>query len=511
MGRRFNVSGECNPADHYMLAPTKRLPRVWKLVENKAYFILHAPRQSGKSTTMHAFARELTREGRYTAAFVSAEVGAPLPSDVGMAELALLDEWRRALAFRLPPELQPPPWPDAPPASRLTAAFRAWANASVRPLVVFIDEIDALRDETLVSVLRQLRSAFADRPGGFPSSVALIGLRDVRDYVIQAGGSGRVGSSSPFNIKDESLTLRNFTRDEVAELYLQHTADTGQVFEPDAIDRAAELTGGHPWLVNALARQLVEVLVPEPSKPITRAKVDEAKEILIERRDTHLDSLAAKLREPRVRAVLEPMLVGTRASDDVLDDDFTYVRDLGLVAKVGGVLEIANPIYREIVPRVLSVRQQEQIREEPAWYVRPDGGLDMPKLLAAFQEFWRTDGHLAAAGFFYREAGPHLMLQAFLQRILNGGGQIEREYALGRGALDLLVRWKDERYAIEVKVRRDRETLAEGLRQISRYLDGAGLKEGWLVIIDKRKLPWKKKLYRRDRKVEGRKIHLMGL
>jgi hypothetical protein len=84
----------------------------------------------------------------------------------------------------------------------------------------------------------------------------------------------------------------------------------------------------------------------------------------------------------------------------------------------------------------------------------------VPKLMAAWQEFWREDGHLAAEGFAYKESGPHLMLMAFLQRVVNGGGRIDREYALGKGALDLLITWKTQRIAIEVKLRRDTETEA---------------------------------------------------
>src|SRR5205085_7532842 len=139
----------------------------------------------------------------------------------------------------------------------------AWAQACPRPLVLFIDEIDSLRDEALVAVLDQLRAGYGRRPEGFPWSLALVGMRDVRDYKVASGGSDRLHTSSPFNIKVESVTMRNFTRDDVAELYQQHTDDTGQVFLPEAVDRAFYWTQGQPWLVNALARQLVEVLVPD--------------------------------------------------------------------------------------------------------------------------------------------------------------------------------------------------------------------------------------------------------
>jgi RecB family endonuclease NucS len=135
----------------------------------------------------------------------------------------------------------------------------------------------------------------------------------------------------------------------------------------------------------------------------------------------------------------------------------------------------------------------------------------MDKLMRAFQTFWRKDGHLAAEGFTYREAGPHLMLMAFLQRIVNGGGRIEREYGLGRGALDLMVFWKHERHVIEVKLRRDTETELEALDQIARYLDHAGLGEGWLVMFDLRKeLSWSEKLTVREVEHAGKQVRLVG-
>lgn len=78
---------------------------------------------------------------------VSMEMGAAFPNDLGAAELAILDAWRDHSLTCLPADLQPPAWPDASPGSRIGAALRSWAEAAPRPLVVFLDEIDALRDE----------------------------------------------------------------------------------------------------------------------------------------------------------------------------------------------------------------------------------------------------------------------------------------------------------------------------------------------------------------------------
>ncbi len=329
MSRWFNTAGPCRSHLHYMLPPLQRLPQMQRLIQQESYFVIHAPRQTGKTTAMLALAQQLTASGDYTAVVVSVEVGSAFNDDPAAAELAILDAWWKTAQIRLPSDLHPPELPTAQPGRRIGAALQAWAQASPRPLVIFIDEIDSLQNQILISVLRQLRDGYANRPHAFPQSLGLVGMRDVRDYKVAAGGSDRLNTASPFNIKVESLTLRNFTAAEVAELYAQHTAETGQVFTPEAVAYAFELTQGQPWLVNALARQVVETLVPDPAIALTKTHFAQAKEILIQRQDTHLDSLAERLREPRVRAIIEPMLAGA-VMLDMPEDDRRFVIDLGL-------------------------------------------------------------------------------------------------------------------------------------------------------------------------------------
>ncbi|MBI3270064.1 MAG: ATP-binding protein [Planctomycetes bacterium] len=486
--RFFNTAGPCAPGRHYMLPAAARLADVLRLIDQEAYFVLHGPRQCGKTTTMLDLARQLTAGGRYAAVMLSVETGAAFPADAARSEGAILGSWRMACEHWLPSELQPPPWPQAEPGARLGAAISAWARAIPRPLVLFLDEIDALQDDGLVSVLRQLRGGYPQRPGGFPSSVALVGMRDVRDYKVAAGGSERLHSSSPFNIKLESLTLRHFTAEEVATLYSQHTRETGQVFTPEAVRCAFDLTGGQPWLVNALARQAVEVVAPDPARAIGRAELDRAKQLLIERQDTHLDSLAERLREPRVRRIIEPMLAG-RTLGDVPRDDVQFVLDLGLcrMSPTGGLV-IANPIYREVMPEVLAGTPMASLPVLTPNWLRPDGTLDPERLLAAFLAFWRQHGQPLLASAPYHEIAPHLVLMAFLHRVANAGGTLEREYAIGSGRMDLCLRHGEATVALELKVWRDGEgdPLEEGLEQLDAYLGGLGLPSGWLVIFDRR-------------------------
>ncbi|MFL0647918.1 ATP-binding protein, partial [Cylindrospermopsis raciborskii UAM/DH-BiRr] len=205
MPKQFNTAGPCQSDIHYMLSPTGRLPQLKALIDGRNYFIIHAPRQVGKTTAMIALAQELTDSGEYTAVMLSVEVGSVFPDEPERAERAILGSWQDAIDIWLPQDLHPPFDPER--RENIGAFLKSWAKSSPRPLVVFIDEIDSLQNQTLISVLRQLRDGFPRRPQGFPHSVGLIGMRDVRDYKVKSGGSERLNTSSPFNIKAESLTL----------------------------------------------------------------------------------------------------------------------------------------------------------------------------------------------------------------------------------------------------------------------------------------------------------------
>ena len=469
-----------------MLPATERLPEIKKLIDQRNYFVIHAPRQTGKTTAMLTLAQELTASGAYTSVMVSVEVGSTFPDEPEKAEQVILAAWRDAADFWLPDELKPPTHGLNQP-QRIGNFLKVWSEASSRPLVIFIDEIDSLQNQTLMTVLRQLRDGFPRRPQGFPQSVALVGMRDVRDYKYASGGSDRLNTSSPFNIKVRSFMLSNFTLEDVRKLYQQHTEATGQIFTPEATDLAFHLTQGQPWLVNAIAKEIVEYITKDAAIPITAELVNQAKEILIKRQDTHLDSLAERLREDRVRAVIQPILAGQELPD-VPQDDIRYVLDLGLCTNENG-LAIANPIYQEVLPRVLAYVTTASIGYlQPIW-LSEQGEFLPDRLLEAFLLFWRQHGEPLFGSTPYPEIAPHIVLMAFLHRVVNGGGTLEREYAIGSGRMDICLRYGKVTLAMELKVWADKrpDPLKEGLPQLDKYLSGLSLDTGWLVIFDCRK------------------------
>jgi hypothetical protein len=366
-----------------------------------------------------------------------------------------------------------------------------WCGQSPRPVVLLLDEVDALVGDTLVSLLRQLRAGYEQRPQHFPQTVVLCGVRDLRDYRIHASSETEIiTGGSAFNIRAKSLRLGDFSADEVRRLLTEHTLETGQHFSAEALERVWTLTQGQPWLVNALAYETCFEMREgrDRTRSIDRDMIEQAKEALIARRVTHLDQLADKLREARVRRIIEPMLAGTALGEVPLDDR-DYLVDLGLLRRVdGGGLDVANPIYREVLPRMLASGPQDSLpRIAPTW-LDADGQLDPDQLLQGFLAFWRQHGQPLLGSAPYHEIAPHLVLMAFLHRVINGGGTLEREYAIGSGRMDLCLRYGEVTLGMELKVWRpgSPDPLAEGLAQLDDYLAGLNLDSGWLVIFDRR-------------------------
>jgi len=532
MEKFFNTAGPVREDLHYLLPPLERLAdeAMLSLVGQQKYFVIHAPRQTGKTSALLGLMALLNESDDYRCLYVNVEAAQAAREDVpagvrticrqvALAARGLLAEPR--LLGWLEAELS-----GADPHGLLAELLTLWAEASDRPAVLFIDEIDALVGDTLVSVLRQLRSGYHQRPALFPQSVVLCGVRDVRDYRIHASSEKEViTGGSCFNIKAESLRLGNFSEEDVRRLYAQHTEATGQGFDEDALELAWGYTRGQPWLVNALAYEasFKRQGVRDRSQPITAEAMEAAKERLVASRATHLHQLSDKLAEPRVHRVLSAVLAGERPTVGLPPDDLEYVADLGLV-ELRPELRIANGIYQEVIPRELSWPTQVTIPHQTAWYVTADGRLDLDKLLAAFQEFFRESSEVWLERFQYKEAGPHLLLQAFLQRVLNAGGRIDREYGLGRLRTDLLVKWPldpeqgflgpVQRVVIELKVRRRslEATIEQGLAQTVEYVRRAGAAEAHLVVFDGREgVGWDDKVFVRREEHEGVVVAVWGM
>ena len=518
MEKFFNTAGPIVPDIHYYVDTKSRwdFGQVLGLIVQRKYFILHAPRQTGKTSAIIALMHYLNATGEYEAVYANIESAQAAREDVSIAMQSILASIADSHQFYIRSQLLNNNWfrifKQNAGQQALKALLSFWATNSSQPVVLLLDEVDSLIGDSLISLLRQLREGYHKRPTGFPISIVLCGVRDLRDYRIHSSSTKQIiTGGSAFNIKAESLRLENFSKQQLKDLYEQHTLATGQFFEEGVLELAWHYTNGQPWLVNALAYEVTFNMKEnrDRTRSISVADFKEAKERLILRRDTHLDQLVDKLQEDRVKSVIGPLLAGKEQIEFIKDDDLQYVIDLGLVHKgADKTIAISNAIYQEIIPRELTYTTQYTMHQPQIWYLRSDGSLDMIKLLTAFQDFFRKHSEHWIERFHYKEAGPQLLLQAFLQRIVNGGGRIEREYGFGRGRTDLFIEFfyptGQQEIVLELKILYSNleKTIEKGLVQTKKYMDKCGAKEGHLLIFDRREnRTWEEKIWRE--RIEG--------
>ncbi len=524
----FNHAGPSVPEQHYMIDPLTRinLLNVRRLIVQQRYFVLHTPRQTGKTTCLLALMAHLNKGGDYRALYANIERAQTARDDVkhgidavaeAIASAANIYLQDRTLLTWLNTQRQ-----YYAAESLVQTLLEYWSQQSTQPTVLFLDEIDALVGDTLISVLRQIRGGYTQRPMAFPVSIILCG---VRDYRIQSGGKDIITGGSAFNIKTESLRLGNFSQHEVEALWQQHTQETGQTFAEAIFPELWVDTRGQPWLVNALAWELTEKMphLADRRVPVTLEDYRTAREVLIQSGATHLDQLTDKLKEHRVHRVIAAILSGAEDAFDIPTDDIQYVADLGLITTRPDT-QIANRIYQETIPRELIWSRQTRITHQQHWYLTPDRRLDMNRLLSAFQQFFREHSDAWIEQFQYKEAGPQLLLQAFLQRIMNGGGRISREYGLGRKRTDLYIEWpldeqvgfhgEIQRIVLELKIRYGSldMTLADGLPQTADYAARCGADEVHLLIFDRRSsVSWEDRIWQDTADQNNHTITVWGL
>jgi len=490
--RFFNTTGPCNPEDHYMLPPEDRLvgAQLHRYINDRLYWVLHAPRQTGKTTFLQNWMREINMGNEALACYVSVE------------DCQKITEWEKGMRIIYKAICDNADWCGLPipivddlhPEGLLRSTLKKWAElVAPKPLIVLFDEVDVLEGDTMINFLRQLRGGFASRGNGkFPVSIALVGMRDLKDYIVASKDGISPNPGSPFNIKEDSAILTNFQKEDIAKLFDQRTAENGQQITQEALDYVYEQSKGQPWIVNNLfKRATMRILEQSSTETVTLAHVEEARQQMVLARETHLDALAYRLKEPGVRAVIEPILTGEMKFNLAESDAFRLCLDLGLVTIERGTPVIANPIYREVIARHLTYSAQLMI-PEPVWqWQKPDGSLDMDRILQEFQKFWRRHSAIWETQTDYTEAFPHLLLMAFLQRVLNGGGNVERECAAGRGRMDLEIQYNGYHYIIEIKIIHPYDSpktvMEEGLEQIRGYRDLIAPDiPSYLVIFDRR-------------------------
>jgi hypothetical protein len=484
------------------------------MIEGQHFFVLDGPRRTGKTTFFSVLMNQLNDEGEYSALMVNirAAGGEKNPNDA----MKIVADSIFKKAKRHLPEKE---WPDPPDEASRNSFYQGqlqeylnhWSEKNPKPIVLMIDEAGSLPDDLFSILLSQLNAGFEDRPYGFPHSIALTGLRP--------------GKAS-FDMKAETLLLGAFTPSETDTLLNEHIMETGQIFTQRIKEEIFRLTGGQPWLTNALAKEIVSgVIKDDYTRPVEFAHLISARRNLVRRGETHMGSLSKKLREPAVKRVTEAVISGEFLPPDRLED-LIYLQDMGLVT-CDPPVTFANPVYAEVIPRILNHCWEvsfHQVLVDQKRYLK-NGCLDMDAVIERFQKFYRRSSDVWLQRLDFYEIGRQLLFMAFLQRIAENGGTFEYEMAIGSGHISILLEFASERFPLLLKLQRDRYSDQDALKQILHFLNQVGMDHGYLILFETNsqvpweecaygmefQIPWEKRIYWKDIEQNGKKIKLIGM
>jgi hypothetical protein len=486
--REFNTSGPNNPDIHFTVMREALLQKALEQITRPAdpkggrYFTLYAPRQTGKTTFVEQLINRLDRR-QFFPVLISFEALAGAEEPVFYRELGKLLERRGDFSFAIPAMRSKYDFID------FLAALK---TQMPQKLCLIIDEFDGLNAPYLGDVLHLFRDIYQARDKKYNlHSLILIGVRNLTEI--------NLDYASPFNTNDE-IRLAFFTREETFDLMGQYEAESAQQFAPQVKERIFYETQGQPGLVNALCKKMVEDLNPGPGKRIGAEIANEVVERFIRIEiSKNVSNILNKARAEEEHLI---ELFNTAAKIEFHIDlewqKFLWVHGIIDVEDAGGgekYIKFACPLYQKKLyyffkPRIDEARYYVPIDVSYKSFLFPDGTLDLPALLQAYQAYVNRRGKKAFAHARkrkdgrYVEAAYHYSLDTFLSAAMpHLAGQSYVDFPTGNGKVDIFVFHNRRKYILEIKNFAGVDQLNAGKEQAVRYAKSEGLDEVYLVVF----------------------------
>ena len=495
-GRYFNTSGPNIPQQHYTLMRPALVAKGKGLVRRERYFTIWAPRQTGKSTYFRLLADELAREGDLV-------MHINLENFKETSIHSLMVYFQREAGRQWGIEL--------PVFSSLEAWFTGLSNLQGQRLVLIIDEIEGLNPNIFGQFLHTIRNLYHSRQAHSLKSVILVGVTNILGVVQD--------NASPFNIAD-NLDVPYFTDQEVFELLGQHEAETGQRFDTAVKEKICHITANQPGLVNGFAFQLVE---RRPGKPLL--DLDDYLEVedwyITEAIDKNISNIINKAKQHR--ALVEQLLfTEDKVPFRINDEAIKFLHANGLLKKdEDGHITFWVPLYKKALYDAFypftNGERAHIVQDLDYWnYLTPDGGLDLPKVLAHYKAYVKRRSfkyfrEKDAEGKFLsiKEAALMYSFETFIAAFLEvTGGKSYLEPHVGAGRSDLLIYLGGHEYVVEAKVFRHPKQFTDGQAQLARYCRSLALDEGWYLVFVPSRLDLARiRVEEGERRIEGVTIH----
>ncbi len=497
MKKRFNVTGVCFPAEHYMADSSAKYARMLEMVEQGDYFTINRPRQYGKTTALFQITETLNASGKYLALRTSFEGTGDLPfeNEATLSKVFLnlmakackkvdikLSEWSAQQEYSVDSF------------SNLSDTISLLVEKSERKVVLLIDEIDkSSNNQLFISFLGLLRNKYLERTEA-PTfhSVILTGVHDVKTLKLKLRPGEEQKYNSPWNIAADFEVDMNFNPGEIQPMLEEYARDRDVVVNVQAVaERLFYYTSGYPFLVSKLCKIFDEKLLPQKTQSTwTTSDVDEAASQLVRESNVNFDELVKNLENnPALYQLALALVINEQ---DVPFDLNEPTTNLGVIYGVftnRNGLAIQNRIYQEVIASYMTtkllVQNQGRIlnSEFAGSYQLPGNRFNIQKALLKFQELMKAEYHKKERDFLERQG--RLVFLAFLKPILNGHGHAFKEPQISEEKrLDVLITYYQHRYVIELKLWRGQQAHENGLEQLANYLDSLGLEEGALLIFD---------------------------
>lgn len=498
MAKTFNITGVCVPTLHYMADVSRKFNRIMAMVEAGDYFIINRPRQYGKTTMLFRLSDVLRKSGEYLVFNISFEgIGDTIfekESSFCKTFLSLMQREMEAYGYEKQADFLRKAIERVATLDDLSQAISQFTRENDSKLVVLIDEVDkSSNNQLFVSFLGMLRNKYLRRQLPFDKTfhtVVLAGVHDITSLKLKLRPEDEQKYNSPWNIAADFKVDMNLYPDEIKPMLDEYAADRGVTMDTQAVaERLFYYTAGYPFLVSKLCKMFDEEMLPEKNaREWTLADVDTAASRLVTETNANFDTLIKNLENyPELYELTWRMVVEAEPFSFNIHDPVVNLGVIHGIFSNGRGLNIHNRIYRELIANYMAFRTY-RTREEISHgasgiFTLPDNRLDVEKVLTRFQSFMQEEYSKQDRGFLERQG--RLLFLAFLKPILNGHGYSFKEPQISEERrLDVVITFYQHRYVAELKVWRGEAAHERGLAQLSGYLDGLGLREGFLVIFD---------------------------
>ena len=475
--KTFNTSGPNILEEHYTLIRQNIINKGINLVDQKRYFTIWAPRQTGKSTYFVLLANELEKVG-YKVAHINFENYKETPVKTFLTKF--VGEINRF-------------WTTNFKKTNIADIFYKIEEIKDKKYVLIIDEVEGINNEYFGTFLHAIRSVYHSRERHCLKSVILVGVANITGIIKD--------NASPFNVADQ-LDMPYFTDEETYELLAQHETETGQIFDEKVKQKISEVTANQPRLVNGFAKRLVDTN-PDKKRLVYDNYLNVERWYLDEVIDKNISNILNKADEHR-RFVEKLLFLRDKIRYRINDNAIKELHTNGLIKPYEDpydkklYVQFWVPLYKKVLFDYYypytngedgNIAENMFVEE----YLNNKNEINFDKLIDSYKQ------HINLRGFRpYREKDKkgnfksiyeaamiysfETFISVFLQIIK---AQSYREAQISLGNTDMIINLKGFEYFIETKKYYNPSDFKTGKDQIAYYCKRAGIKKGIYIVFIK--------------------------